>query len=156
MFDSRGVYDALARSESASLGLKGNKSGLEASSLKRSLEETRCGLRWTHSAAHLTDCITQESEETQKPFELLKRRGGNRDWYTTRPSTRPASEHRRAMMYWTVSTRRTQRKSSWNTSRDSTTGCESFRVLWCACTVWTFFHLECLTIFSRNSTGKHS
>ena len=70
-----GVYDALARSESACLGLKDKRSGLEASSLKRSLVETRCGLRWTHSAAQLADCMTKRSEEAQKPFELLKRRG---------------------------------------------------------------------------------
>ena len=75
MFDSRGVYDALARSKSACLGLKDKRSGLEALSLKRSLVETRCGLRWTHSAAQLADCMTMGSEEAQKPFELPKRRG---------------------------------------------------------------------------------
>ena len=75
MLDSRGVYDALARSESACLGLKDKRSGLEALSLKRSLVETKCGLRWTHSAAQLADCMTKGNEEAQKPFELLKRRG---------------------------------------------------------------------------------
>ena len=75
VLDSRGVYDALARSESACLGLKDKRSGLEALSLKRSLVETRCGLRWTHSASQLADCMTKGSEEAQKPFELLKRRG---------------------------------------------------------------------------------
>ena len=75
VLNSRGVYDALARSESACLGLKDKRSGLEALSLKRSLIETRCGLRWTHSAAQLPDCMTKGSEEAQKPFELLKRRG---------------------------------------------------------------------------------
>ena len=75
VLDSRGVYDALARSESACLGLKDKRSGLEALSLKRSLVETRCGLRWTNSAAQLADCMTKGSEEAQKPFELLKRRG---------------------------------------------------------------------------------
>ena len=78
VLNSRGVYDALARCESACMGLKdkrSKRSGLEAMSLKRSLVETRCGLRWTHSAAQLADCMTKESEEAQKPFELLKRRG---------------------------------------------------------------------------------
>ena len=75
VLDSRGVYDALARSESACLGLKDKRSGLEALLLKRSLEETRCGLRWTHSATQLADCMTKGSEEAQKPFELRKRRG---------------------------------------------------------------------------------
>ena len=74
VLDSRGVYDALARSESACLGLKDKRSGLEALSLKRSLVETRCGLRWTHPAAQLADCMTKENEEAQQPFELLKRR----------------------------------------------------------------------------------
>ena len=69
VLDSRGVYGALARSESACLGLKDKRSGLEALSLKRSLVETRCGLRWTHSAAQLADCMTKGSEEAQKPFD---------------------------------------------------------------------------------------
>ena len=75
VLDSRGVHDALARSESACLGLKDKRSGLEALSLKRSLVEIRCGLRWTHSVAQLADCMTKGSEEAQKPFESLKRRG---------------------------------------------------------------------------------
>ena len=68
VLDSRGVYDALARSESACLGLKDKRSGLEALSLKRSLVEARCGLRWAHSAAQLADCMTKGSEEVQNPF----------------------------------------------------------------------------------------
>ena len=75
VFDSRGVYDALPQSDSACLGLKDKRTVLEALSLKRSLIETQCGLRWTHSAAQLADCMTKGSEEAQKPFELLKRRG---------------------------------------------------------------------------------
>ena len=75
VLDSCGVYDALARSESACLGVEDKRSGLEALSLKRSLVETRCGLRWRHSAAQLADCMTKGSEEVQKSFELLKRRG---------------------------------------------------------------------------------
>ena len=39
VLDSRGVYDALARSESSCLGLKDKRSGLEALALKRSLVE---------------------------------------------------------------------------------------------------------------------
>ena len=61
VLDSRGVYDALARSESACLGLKDKRSGLEALSLKRSLVETQCGLRWTHSAAQVADCMSSET-----------------------------------------------------------------------------------------------
>ena len=104
VLDSRGVYDALARSESplarsesACLGLKDKRSGLEALSLKRSLVETRCGLRWTHSAAQLADCMTNVA--------------GNGDWYMTRPSPRHENEHRRDMTFWTICPHRVQRKS---------------------------------------------
>ena len=34
--------------------------------------EARHGLRWTHSAAQISHCMTKRSEEVQKPFELLK------------------------------------------------------------------------------------
>ena len=120
VLDYRGVYDALARSESACLGLKDKRSGLEALSLKRSLVETQCGLRWTHSAAQLADCMTKRDEEAQKPFELLKRRGWK--WRLVYdPSFTSESERRRDMMYWIICPRRMQRKSSLNTSRDSTT-----------------------------------
>ena len=61
VLDSRGVYDARTRCESACLGLKDKRSGLEALSQKRS--------------SQLADCMTKGSEEAQKPFELLKRRG---------------------------------------------------------------------------------
>ena len=108
VLDSRGVYDALARSESACLGLKDKRSGLDALSVKRSLVETRCGLRWTHSAAQLADCMTKGSEEAQKPFELLKRRGWK--W-----RLRPASEHRKEMTFWTTCPHRVQRKIFFNT-----------------------------------------
>ena len=111
VLDSRGVYDALARSESACLGLKDKRSGLEALSLKRSLEETQCGLRWTHSAAQLADCMTKGSEEAQKPFELLNVVAGNGDWYAIRLLLRPASEHRKTMTYWIICPRQLQRKN---------------------------------------------
>ena len=104
VLDSRGVYDALARSESACLVLKDKRSGLEALSLKRSLVETQCGIRWTHSAAQLEDCMTKGSEETQKTFELLKRRG-------CRLLLRPVSEHRKAMTYWIICPRQLQSKN---------------------------------------------
>ena len=64
VLDSRGVYDALARSESACLGLEDKRSGLEALSLKGSLVETRCGLRWTHPAAQ-----ERGSSETRRVTE---------------------------------------------------------------------------------------
>ena len=103
VLDSRGVYDALARSESACLGLKDKKSGLEALVAEALLG----GLRWTHSAAQLADCMTKGSQEAQKPFELLKRRG----WNMTRPSPRHGNAHRRDMAFWTICPHRVQRKS---------------------------------------------
>ena len=74
VLDSRGAYDVLERSGSSCLGLEDKRSGLEALALKRSTVKTPCTLRWTHSAAQPADCMTRGSEETQKPFELLKRR----------------------------------------------------------------------------------
>ena len=40
VLDSRGAYDALARSESSCLGLREKRSGLEPWALKKSLVET--------------------------------------------------------------------------------------------------------------------
>ena len=57
--DCRGVYDALARSSSSCLGLKDNKSGLEALALKQSLVECGTVIRWCHSAAQLGDVVTK-------------------------------------------------------------------------------------------------
>ena len=122
VLDSRGVHDALARSESACLGLKDKRSGLEALSLKHSLVETRCGLRWTHSAAQLADCMTKGSEKAQKPFELLKRRGWKWRLENDPSFTSAASEHRKDMTFWTICPHRVQRKSFQHTSRDSTKG----------------------------------
>ena len=74
VLDCRGVYDALARSESACLGLKDRKSGLEALALKQSLQECRTSLRWCHSAAQLADVMTKDTPESRAPWELLTRR----------------------------------------------------------------------------------
>ena len=121
VLDSRGVYDALARSESACLGLKDKRSGLEALSLKRSLVETQCGLRWTQSAAQLADCMTKGSEEAQKPFELLKRRGWKWRLVFDPPfnSARKRAQKVHDVLDYLPST--TAEEEFWNISRDSTT-----------------------------------
>ena len=61
-------------SQSSCLTLKDKRSGLVALALKRSLVETRSGILWTHSAAHLAMCMTEGSDEAQKRFELLERK----------------------------------------------------------------------------------
>ena len=120
--DSRGVYDALARSQSACLGLKDKRSGLEALSLKRPLVGTQCGLRWTHAAAQLADCMTKGSEDAQKPFELLKRRGWK--WRLVYDpsitSARKRAQKGHDVLDYLPST--TAEEEFWNISRDSTTG----------------------------------
>ena len=45
---SRGVHDALARSQSLRLG----PNSMEALAVDQSLVETRCGLRWTHGSTN--------------------------------------------------------------------------------------------------------
>ena len=73
--ECRGVYDALARSSSSCLGLKGNSSGLEALALKQGLVECGTTKRWCHSAAQLGDVVTQDSDAARAPWELFVRRG---------------------------------------------------------------------------------
>ena len=67
VIDARCVYDALARSESSTLGLRDKKSGLEALSLKQSVSSSRTALRWTHSKAMVADVMTKDSPESQAP-----------------------------------------------------------------------------------------
>ena len=74
VLDCRGVYDALARSESSCLGLKDKKSGLEALALKQNLVQLKTGLRWCHSLAQLADCMTKNDDKSRASFELLQRR----------------------------------------------------------------------------------
>ena len=138
VLDSRGVYDALAQSESACLGLKDKRSGLEALSMKRSLVGTQCGLRWTHSAVQLADCMTKDSEEAQKPLELLKRRGWK--WRLvfnpSFTSARKRAQKGHDVLDYLPST--AAQETLWNISRDSTTeGVKASMFLKCACTVWT-------------------
>ena len=73
--DCRGVYDALARSSSACLGLKDKKSGLEALALKQSLVECGTVMRCCHSATQLGDVVTKDSDAARAPWELFVRRG---------------------------------------------------------------------------------
>ena len=73
--DCGGVYDALARSSSSSLGLKEKKLGLEALALKQSLVECGTVIRWCHSAAQLGDVVTEDSDVARAPWELFVRRG---------------------------------------------------------------------------------
>ena len=75
IIDCRGVYDALARSESSCLGLQGKRSAIEALALKRSMARTKSSLRWCHSAAQLGDFLTKPALRAAAPFEQLVQKG---------------------------------------------------------------------------------
>ena len=74
VLDCRGVYDALAKSESSCLGMRDKRSAIEALALKRSMASTESGLRWCHSAAQLADCLTKGAEKAREPMQLLIQR----------------------------------------------------------------------------------
>ena len=75
MVDCRGVSDALARSSSSCLGLKDEKSGLEALVFKQSLVECGTMIRWCHSSKQLGDVAPKDSDTARAPWELSVRRG---------------------------------------------------------------------------------
>ena len=58
--DSKGLYDALARSESAGLGLKQDiRSAIECLALRQMLAQTDTIVRWVHSEAMVVDGMTK-------------------------------------------------------------------------------------------------
>ncbi|CAK0860929.1 unnamed protein product, partial [Prorocentrum cordatum] len=75
VLDCRGVFDALDRSESSALGMKDKRSALEALALKRGMAATSTSLRWCHSGAQLSDCMTKNSEKARASYNLWLQRG---------------------------------------------------------------------------------
>ncbi|CAK0855319.1 unnamed protein product [Prorocentrum cordatum] len=75
VLDCRGVFDALDRSESSALGMKDKRSALEALALKRGMAATSTSLRWCHSGAQLSDCMTKNSEKARASYNLWQQRG---------------------------------------------------------------------------------
>ena len=73
--DCRGVYDALTRSESAGLGLKDKRAGLEALALRQSMGRTKSALRWCHSQAQLADMMTKNNASTTETWYYFQNRG---------------------------------------------------------------------------------
>ena len=67
--DAKGVYDAIARSESSALGMKDKHSAIEALALKQSLTENKTSLRWCHSEANIADALTKGNPI---PLEVLR------------------------------------------------------------------------------------
>ena len=59
----------VSRSSSSCLGLKDNKSCLEALTLKQSLVECGTMIRWCHSAAQLDDVVTKDSGTARAHWE---------------------------------------------------------------------------------------
>ncbi|CAK0907562.1 unnamed protein product [Prorocentrum cordatum] len=73
VLDCRGVFDALDKSESSALGMKDKRSALEALALKRGMAATATSLRWCHSGAQLSDCMTKNSEKARASYNLKKK-----------------------------------------------------------------------------------
>ena len=74
VLDCRGVFDALAKSESSALGMRDGRSALEALGLKRAMEATQMALRWCHSEAMLGDCMTKNSLKAIGLMEFFLKR----------------------------------------------------------------------------------
>ena len=75
MVDAKGVYDAVARSESSALGMKDKYSAIEALALKQSLTDNRTVLRWCHSEANVADALTKGSLPALEIFREFCHRG---------------------------------------------------------------------------------
>ena len=70
LIDAKGIYDALARSESAALAMKDKRSAIEGLALRNSIMETQTGLRWCHSGVNISDAMTKGGNG---PLELLRK-----------------------------------------------------------------------------------
>ena len=90
VLDSRGVYVALARSESSCLGLKDKRSDVEAM-----LGGDALWLLWTYAAAQLADCIPKGFG-----FELLQRRNCAGEWSMSGLSFQLMKAHRTVITSW--------------------------------------------------------
>ena len=71
VMDCRGVFDALDKSESSALGMKDERSALEALALKRGMALPHTSLLWCHSGAQLADCMTKDSEKAHASLNLF-------------------------------------------------------------------------------------
>ena len=69
LVDAKGIYDALARSESAALSMKEKRSAIEGIALKTAISETRTAIRWCHSGVNVADALTKAGNG---PLELLR------------------------------------------------------------------------------------
>ena len=68
----RGVYDALATSQSSCLGLKDKRSGLEVLALTPSLVECGTMICWCHSPAQLGDVVTKDPDAARVPWKTVR------------------------------------------------------------------------------------
>eukprot|EP00969_Alexandrium_andersonii_P261229 11548831-Alexandrium_andersonii.AAC.1 len=62
--DCRGVFDAVAKSESSGLGLKDKRAALEALALRQAMAQLHTALRRCHSHAQLADMMTKMNGNT--------------------------------------------------------------------------------------------
>ncbi|CAK0885629.1 unnamed protein product [Prorocentrum cordatum] len=82
----------LVRSESSALGMKDKRSALEALALKRGMAATATSLRWCHSGAQLSDCMTKNAEKARASYNLWQQRG---TWKLTYDSNFISEKHRK-------------------------------------------------------------
>ena len=65
--NSKGLYDALAKSQSSGLGLKDDRrSAIECLALRQCMSQTGCLIRWVHSEAMVVDSMTKWSSQVAR------------------------------------------------------------------------------------------
>ena len=73
--DSKGGFDAVTAQESASLGMKDERSAIEALQLKQRLEDPNLKIVWLSSDWNLADCMTKIKPECRRPMEYFLKTG---------------------------------------------------------------------------------
>ena len=73
--DSRGLYDAIASSDSPLLGMNNSRTGLETTAVQKGVrEDGRCYLTWVPSDMNLADCLTKATTEAFRVAALCHAR----------------------------------------------------------------------------------
>ena len=93
MTDSRGIYDALTRSESPQLRLQSSRTGGEARGIKEQCAVSDARIHWVHTSTMLADSLTKTGYPARAVMEsfLVKKR-----WRCTVDSTFESGKRRKA------------------------------------------------------------
>ena len=70
IIDTKGVFDAIHRSESAALAMQDKRSAVEGLALREGIGRTKTLLRWCHSEANVADALTKLDN---RAHELLRK-----------------------------------------------------------------------------------